>query len=82
MAKWNDAVSVTFNDNDGKVGWRVNPEAVPDIERHWALFGIWRTRWIMLKWFWRGLMQIEVYAGKNVSGRKIAKWIFKSEIPE
>jgi len=82
MAKWNSAIEVTFNDNDGKVGWRVNPESVDDVERHWRIFGIWRTRWILFKWFWVGLMQIEKYAGRDVPGRKIHKWVFRSEIPE
>lgn len=82
MARWNEAVSVTFNDNDGKVGWQVNPGAVDDIERHWRIFGLWRTRWILFKRFCTALNQIEMYAGREIPGRKIRKWVFKSEIPE
>jgi len=82
VSKWNEAISVTFNDNDGKVGWRIYSNAVPDIERHWRIFGIWRTRWILFKQFWLAMKQIEVWAGKEVPNRKVPKWIFKSEIPE
>jgi hypothetical protein len=83
VAKWNSAIEVTFNDNDGGAGWRVNPSSVPDIERHIRIFGLWRTRWILFKRFWRGLMQMEVYAGREASaGRNFKKWIFRAEIPE
>lgn len=31
MAQWNSAIEVTFNDNDGKAGWRINPSSVADL---------------------------------------------------
>jgi len=84
MAQWNNAISVTFNENDGGVGWRVHPESVMDVERHMIIFGLWRTRWILFKSFWRGLMQMEVYAGRELKNRKtkLRLWIFRAEIPE
>lgn len=82
MSKWNTAIEVTFNDNDGKVGWRVTPQSARDLERHWRIFGLWRTRWILLKRFWRGLNQLEVYAGREIPGRHLRLWVVNAEIPE
>lgn len=82
MAKYNSAVEVTFNDNDGAIGWRVNPESAQDVARHWRIFGYWRTRWMFFKKFWRALMIIEGYAEKETDIHKIKPWIFKAEIPE
>lgn len=82
MAKWNSGIEVTFNDNDGKVGWRITPQAACDLERHWNIFGLWRTRWILFKRFWRGMMQLEVHAGRKIPNRKFRLWVFKPEIPE
>jgi transposase len=83
MARWIDSVSVAFNDNDGDAGWRVNPESAKDLIRHWRIFGVWRTRWILFKRFWRALYWLEIYAGNcGVPRKGRRKWIFKSSIPE
>lgn len=83
MAKYNSAIQVTFNDNDGKVGWSYNPSAIHDVIRHWHLFGTWRTRWILFKRFWTALKLLEHYCDNTGRLRKQSrKWIFKSEIPE
>ncbi len=83
MARWTKAVSVTFNENDGKVGWTANPEAMSDLLRHWSVFGVWRTRWILLKRFWIALKWLEHYSDNTGLLRKDKrKWIFKARIPE
>ena len=82
MAQWNRAIEVTFNDNDGGAGWRIHPDSVKDVERHMLIFGLWRTRWILFKRFWRALMEMEVYAGRELTNRKLRRWVFKPEIPE
>lgn len=82
MSRWNSAIEVTFNDNDGRVGWRCNPVQAYDIARHQKIFGKWRTRWILLKQFWRGLMWIEKYTADRYASKSYPLWIFKSEIPE
>lgn len=83
MAKWNEAVSVTFNDNDGKVGWSCNPSSMQDLTRHWRIFGVWRTRWILFKRFWTALQWLESYSDNTGLLRKQSrKWVVKSEIPE
>lgn len=82
MSKWNSGIEVTFNDNDGKVGWRLYPESAPDVARHWRIFGYWRTRWIFVKCFWRAMMMMESYAEKHADLHKIKLWVFKPEIPE
>lgn len=84
MALWTKSVSVTFNDNDGKVGWRANPDTVNDLHRHHYIFGIWRTRWILFKQFWKGLMWLERYADSQIAIVQEPKplWRIKAEIPE
>lgn len=81
MAQYNLSISVTFRENDGVIGWRVNPETINDYLRHVEIFGLWRTRWICFKQFWRALMWAEGYA---ISHRQkdFRKWVFRSEIPE
>lgn len=79
MARWNSGWEVTFNDNDGKVGYRCNPEAVADVERHHRIFGKWRARWIFFKWFWRGMLRMEGMMKKPATNRR---WVLRAEIPE
>jgi hypothetical protein len=81
MARWTSAVEVTFNDNDGKIGWRINPDGIYDIRRHRGIFGKYRTRWIMLKWFWKGLKHAERMAERQ-ENTKPRIWIFRASIPE
>lgn len=79
MSKWNDAISVTFNDNDGGVGWRINPESAKDVERYMKIFGVWRTRWILFKKFRAGLKCMEE---DFVKSKPKKLWVFRAEIPE
>lgn len=81
MSQRNTAISVTFNDNNGAVGWSYNPACAPDMYRHWMIFGKWRTRWVLLKRFWRALILFESHVA---SGNKITpnRWVFNPEIPE
>lgn len=81
MAKYNSAISVTFNDNDGSVGWSARPESISDVARHQRIFGKYRTRWILFKKFWLALMWMEKWAEKDF-GESTRYWVFKSEIPE
>lgn len=80
MAKYNDAVSLTFNDNDGGAGWRCNPQSVNDLRRHYKIFGVWRARWIFIKRFWRGIKVLERLGG--IQREPYPLWVFKPEIPE
>lgn len=83
MAKQNTAIEVTFFDNSGRAGWRYSPAALLDVTRHWRIFGVWRTRWILFKQFWRALKLLEDYCDNTGKLRKAErKWIFKSVIPE
>lgn len=89
MARHNSAIELTFDDNDGRAGWRCHPDAAEDVLRHIQIFGKWRARWIFLKKFWKGLMWMEHYATvqyySNCSpyyGKKTKLWVFKPEIPE
>lgn len=77
MAKRNDAITVTFNDNDGSVGWSYHPAVRSDLERHHVIFGLWRTRWILFKAFWRAMILFEL-----MSPTPKRRWIFFAEIPE
>lgn len=79
MAKFNEAICITFNDNDGRVGWRCNPQGAEDVQRHIKIFGLWRARWIFFKRFWTAMLWMENYQ-RTYEKRKL--WIFKSEIPE
>lgn len=81
MAQYNSAIEVTFNENDGKAGWRTHPNTAHDIERHIRIFGLWRTRWILFKKFWQALIWLENYSLKKEKG-DYALWNFKPEIPE
>lgn len=81
MAKYNTAIEVTFNDNDGGVGWRVDPSSASDIARYQKIFGKWRARWIFFKRFWMALRWMEDYAEKY-HGKPKRIWILKAEIPE
>lgn len=81
MARYNEAVSVTFNDNSGDMSWRVNPAAAEDLARYQNIFGVWRARWIMFKNFWRAMRILEVYANSK-HDEKPKIWIHKSRIPE
>ena len=78
MARYNKAISVTFNDNDGRVSWSANPESTYDIERHYRIFGKYRARWIFLKRFWQCLMWHE----NQFESKNHRPWIIKAEIPE
>lgn len=81
MAAQTRAISVTFNDNDGKATWRVYPEGCHHIARHQRIFGKYRTRWILFKRFWAALKRAESMANENyMTGNKL--WVFKAEIPE
>jgi hypothetical protein len=84
VSRWNKSISVTFNDNDGKVGWTVNPSTVDDLHRHHYIFGVWRTRWILFKRFWRALVWFENYANGMVAIAQEPKplWVLNPEIPE
>lgn len=83
MARYNDSISVTFNDNDGRVDRRWNPFTASDIWRHHIIFGKWRSRWIFFKQFWWAMREIEDYAYKyHGDDRTIRKWVFRSEISE
>lgn len=83
MAKYNKSMSVTFNDNDGGVGWSANPETSCDLVRHHVIFGKWRARWIFFKRFWRAMVWLENYSKDYYPEMNKAKsWVFKSEIPE
>lgn len=88
MAKYNPAIELTFNDNDGGAGWRCHPDAAEDVLRHIQIFGKWRARWIFLKKFWKGLMWMEGYVYNKHSTnshwevRKAKLWVFKPEIPK
>lgn len=81
MSKWNKAISVTFNDNDGKIGWQYNPESSYDIARHQRIFGKWRVRWICFKYFWKAMRAIEQHA-KERHKQTTKLWIYRAEIPE
>lgn len=81
MAKYNNAISVTFNDNDGGVSWRCHPDSAYDIARHIRIFGKYRTRWILLKRFWRAMLWMENYALENHPS-KFKAWKLNAEIPE
>ena len=83
MARWNTAIEITFNDNDGGAGWRYSPSAMQDLMRHWRIFGVWRTRWILFKKFWIAIVLLEDYCDNTgIIRKEHHKWIFKSEIPE
>lgn len=82
MAKYNEAISVTFNDNDGKAGWSANPIQAYDLHRHQVIFGKWRTRWILFKKFWIGLIWLEGHVKRNYRTDHLKLWKLKSEIPE
>ncbi len=81
MAKYNSAIEVTFNDNDGGVGWRANPESASDVARHIRIFGLWRARWIFFKRFWTSMRWLEDYSDIHKEGGYVP-WKLKSEIPE
>ncbi len=81
MASHNVSMSVTFNDNDGSVGWRANPDTASDVVRHIRIFGLWRARWIFLKRFWRAMRWVERYSQIERLD-DIVKWRFRPEIPE
>lgn len=80
MARWTSAIEVTFNDNDGKVGWRIG-QALDDIHRHQRIFGKYRTRWIMFKRFWRALIVAEERLAAS-RGEHVPRWVLRAEIPE
>ncbi len=83
MAKYNSAMEVTFNDNDGGVGWSANPSSAYDVARYHRIFGKWRSRWIFFKRFWKAMMWLESYAQKHYHEMDEARlWVVKSEIPE
>lgn len=90
MAQYNSAIELTFNDNDGGVGWRCNPAAAEDVLRHQRIFGKWKARWIFFKKFWKALMWMESYIERNYrpggcqgdTHGKTKLWVFKPEIPE
>lgn len=82
MAQWNDAVVVTFNENDGGAGWKCLPNAAEDLHRHWTIFGVYRTRWILLKRFWKGLKVLEHHTETFHKPKPNKRWVFKPEIPE
>lgn len=84
MSKWNTAIEITFNDNDGKVGHSYIPDTCTDLHRHWCLFGFYRTRWILFKQFWKALKRYENYTEQKLlpEWHKIKLWNFKQEIPE
>jgi hypothetical protein len=79
MARYNEAFSITFNDNDGGVGWSCNPECADDVQRYVKIFGLWRARWIFFKRFWIALRWMENYQ-RSTDMRRL--WIFNAEIPE
>lgn len=62
MSRHNKAISVTFNDNDGDMGWLVNPESAYDLKMHYARYGKWKTRWIILKRVLEALRWLENYS--------------------
>ncbi len=82
MAKYNSAIEVTFNDNDGGVGWRANPQSASDVIRHHVIFGKWRARWIFFKRFWYAMTWLEKLGRQNDPETKIKLWIFRAEISE
>lgn len=91
MARYNSAIEVTFNANDGGACWRCNPESAGDVLRHHEIFGKWKTRWIFFKRFWKALMWMEGYVERDyrtrgcqgdTNLRKIKLWVFRPEIPE
>lgn len=80
MAKCTSAIEVTFNDNDGGVGYRLNPEGVKDFHRYREIFGKYRARWIMVKWFWKALLRAEEMKVGCYTCNKL--WVLKAPIPE
>lgn len=83
MARYNKSIWVSFNDNDGGAGWGIDPSTCDDFARYQKIFGTWRTRWIMLKRFWRALTWMEGYADRHSQEAKPnRRWVFKAEIPE
>ena len=81
MAKYNSAIEVTFNDNDGGCSWRARPESAKYIAQHIRCFGLWKARWIFLKRFWMSLRWLEEFSGIHQEGGYVP-WKFKTEIPE
>lgn len=82
MAKYNDSICITFNDNDGSIGWSYNPSSAKDIHRYQHIFGKIRTRWILIKQFYIALKRLEEYVEEFEQKEKPKLWIFRSEIPE
>lgn len=81
MARYNTAMSVTFNDNDGGVGWSCNPGSASDVARHIRIFGLWRARWIFFKRFWMAMSALERMSGIHKEGGYVP-WVLKAEIKE
>jgi len=84
MAKYNHAFGVSFNDNDGGVGFFADPSSAGDFSRHYRIFGKWRSRWIFLKRFWKSMVWMEQYATNHGQHdmKNIRSWVFRAEIPE
>lgn len=81
MARYSNSISITFNDNDGGVGWRVCPNTAKDIARYINTFGKYKARWIFFKRFWRAMMWMEDYS-KKYQDKNVKLWVFKPEIEE
>ena len=82
MARYNESIMITFNDNDGGVGFRVDPETSSDFARYQRIFGKWRTRWIVFKRFCRAMRWMESYCADYQHDKPTKLWVFKAEIPE
>lgn len=65
MAKYTKAISLTLNDNDGKLSFSANPESTYDINRHYKMFGKWHSRFMFFRAFWLGLRWLEEYNKKH-----------------
>lgn len=82
MARYNESIMVTFNDNDGGVGFSINPATSSDFARYQRIFGKWRTRWIVFKRFWIAMRRMEDHCADYQHDGPIKLWVFKAEIPE